>query len=176
MHYGNQSCLGLQMQNTTELLVIELGMSLQSFQEDYKVCQHWVTHSWMKLAWEKAHNLWVEIDIANLPVHPPRERDLWHMKKFVRMNYNSNDLRRLNRVGLHQEVLFLLDVMDASGQAIYRKYLNPKLMDESWPSLSFPIKQPATQDFKLWKATIPQIRALGGCLHLGGYKEQEHKI
>jgi hypothetical protein len=37
MHYGNQSCLGLQMQNTTELLVIELGMSLQPFQEDHEV-------------------------------------------------------------------------------------------------------------------------------------------
>jgi hypothetical protein len=29
MHYGNQSCLGLKMQNTTDLLVMELGMSLQ---------------------------------------------------------------------------------------------------------------------------------------------------
>jgi hypothetical protein len=31
MHYGNQSCLGLKMQNTMELLVMELGMSLQPF-------------------------------------------------------------------------------------------------------------------------------------------------
>ncbi len=28
VHYRNQSCLGLKMQNTTELLVMELGMSL----------------------------------------------------------------------------------------------------------------------------------------------------
>ena len=92
------------------------------------------------------------------------------------MNYNSNDLWRLNRVWLHQEVLFLLHVMDISGQAIDRKYLDPKPMDESWSSLNFPIKQPATQDFKLWKADVLQIQALGGHLHLGGYKEQGHKI
>ncbi len=26
---------------------------------------------------EKAHHLRVEIDIADLPVHPPQERDSW---------------------------------------------------------------------------------------------------
>jgi hypothetical protein len=71
------------MQNSTELLVIELGMFLQPFQEDHEACQHWVMHSLMKLVWEKAHHLRVEIDIANLPVHPPRERDSWLMKDFV---------------------------------------------------------------------------------------------
>ena len=48
MHYGNQSCLGLKMQTSMELLVIELGMSLQPFQVDYVNCQKWVTHLWMK--------------------------------------------------------------------------------------------------------------------------------
>jgi hypothetical protein len=83
----------------------------------------------MTLVWGKAHHLWVEIDIVNLPVHSPRERDLWLMKEFVQMNYNSNDLQRLNRVRLHQEVLFLSDVMDISSRAIDRKYLDPKPMD-----------------------------------------------
>jgi hypothetical protein len=124
----------------------------------------------------KAYHLWVEIDIANLSVHLPRERDSWLMKEYVRMNYNSDDLRRLNRVWLHQEVLFLLDVMDTGGRAINKKYLDSKPINESWSSLSFLIKQPATRDFKLWKAAIPQIRALGVRFHLSNYKEQGHKI
>jgi hypothetical protein len=151
-------------------------MSLQPFQEDYEAYQHWVTHSLMKLVWEKAHHLRVEIDITDLPVHPPQERDSWLMKEFFPMNYNSDDLWRLNRVRIHWEVLILLDVIDASSWAINRKYLDPKPMDESWSSLSFLIEQPATQDFKLWKAAIPQIRALGGRLRLRDYKEQGHKI
>ncbi len=81
----------------------QVGNVPTTFQEDHEACQHWVTHSWMKLVWEKAHHLWVKIDIANLPVHPPQERDLWLIKEFVQMNYNSDDLRRLNRVWLHQE-------------------------------------------------------------------------
>ncbi len=79
------------------------------------------------------------------------------MQAFFRMNYNCNDLRRLNQVRVHQEVLLLLDVMDASGQAIDRKYLDPRPMGEAWSSLIFPIKQPPPQDFRLWKAAIPQI-------------------
>jgi hypothetical protein len=65
----------------------------------------------------------VKIEIVDLPVHPPRERDTWLMQKFIKLNYSSKDLLRLNRVCLHQEVLFLSDVMDASSRALDRKYL-----------------------------------------------------
>jgi len=34
MHYGSLSCLGINMQTSVELLVIELGLSLQPFVED----------------------------------------------------------------------------------------------------------------------------------------------
>ncbi len=48
MHYGSPSCLSINMQTSVELLVIELGLSLQPFAEDYDACQHWVTPSWLK--------------------------------------------------------------------------------------------------------------------------------
>ena len=176
MHYGNQSCLGLKMQNTVEQLVIELGMSSQPFQEDYGGCKLWVTHSWIKSVWEKASRLRIIIDIADIPVAPPRERDSWLMQEFVKLNYSGDDLRRLNRVRVHQEVLFLSDVMDASGRAIDRRYLTPRPMEETWSTLSFPNEQPARRDFHLWQSAIPSIRALGGRLHLGEFIRQGHKI
>ena len=111
----------------------------------------------MKLVWEKAHHLRVEIDIADIPVHPPWERDSWLMQEFACMNYKCNDLRSLNQVRVHQEVLFLLDVMDASCRATNRKYLDPRPIGEAWSSLTFSIKQPPTQDFRLWKTATPQI-------------------
>ncbi len=52
MHFGSPSCLGINMQTSVELLVIELGLSLQPFTEDYDACQHWVTPSWLKSVWE----------------------------------------------------------------------------------------------------------------------------
>ncbi len=71
MHYGSQSCQGLNMQASLELLVIEMGFSLQLFKENYNTCQHWVTISWMKLVWEKASILDFKIQIAPLPLQPP---------------------------------------------------------------------------------------------------------
>jgi hypothetical protein len=102
------------------------------------------------------------IDIADIPVAPPRERDSWLMQEFVRLNYSGDDLRRLNRVRVHQEVLFLSDVMDARGRAIDRRYLTPQPMEETWSTLSFPNEQPARRDFQLWQSAILSIRALGG--------------
>jgi hypothetical protein len=78
----------------------------------------------MKLVWEKASCVQVEIEIADLPVHPPREWDTWLMQEFVRLNYSSEDLQRLNRVQVHQEVLFLSDVMVASSRVLDRNTSN----------------------------------------------------
>jgi hypothetical protein len=48
MHYGSHSCLGLNVLISLELFIIEMGMSLQPFNEPYNTCQHWVTVSWLK--------------------------------------------------------------------------------------------------------------------------------
>jgi hypothetical protein len=75
MHYGSQSCLGLNMQASLVLLLIKMGISLQPFKEDCNTCQHWVTLSWLKPVWGKASNLDIKIQIPPLLLQPPRERD-----------------------------------------------------------------------------------------------------
>jgi hypothetical protein len=125
MHYGCQNCLGLELQTTMELLVIELGLSAQPLQENYDRHHQRVTHSWMKSVWEKAHRLKVTVTLADLPSQPPWERDSWLMKELDQLDYTGEELLRLNRVRLHQQVLYLSDVMDASGRALDRKYLHP---------------------------------------------------
>jgi hypothetical protein len=86
------------MQNFTELLVMELGMFLEPFQEEYTAYHYWVTHLWVKLVQEKASWVWVVIEIADLLVHPPQERDSWLIQEPARLNYSSKTLRRLNCV------------------------------------------------------------------------------
>ncbi len=156
--------------------MIELGLLAQPFQEDFEQHHHRVTHSWLKLVWEKAHCLQINIMLVDLPVQPPRERDLWLMQELYRLNYNSEELLRLNRVRLHQQVLYLSDVVDASGRAIDQKYLRPRPRLESWSSLVFPLEYPTPRDFRLWRKAIPQIRALGRRLYLGKYVRPGHKI
>jgi hypothetical protein len=121
MHYGSQSCLGLNMKASLELLVIKMGTSLQPFKEDYNTCQHWVTLLWLKSVGEKVSNLDINIQIAPLPLQPPRECDSWLMTEFIRLNYDAQALHQLNRAHTYQQVIFLLDIMDASERAIEQK-------------------------------------------------------
>ena len=64
-HYGSESGVGIHHQKSMELMVIELGNSLQSLQ-DYSAYQGRVTHSWLKTLWEKAHKFCMQIFIAPL--------------------------------------------------------------------------------------------------------------
>ena len=176
MHYGSRYCLGLNMQASLELFIIELGLSLQPFTESYHTCQHWVTPSWFKSIWEKASILEITIELAPLPLQPPRECDSWLMAEFVRLDYDRQELQRLNRVRLHQQAIFLSDVMDASGRAIDKNYLTRRPYNETWSTLIFPKEDPPHADFLLWQNAILQIRALGGRLHIGDQLHEGHKI
>ncbi len=79
------------------------------------------------------------------------------MVEFIRMNYNTQLLCKLNRVRLPQQVIFLSDVMDASGRAIERKYLEARPWNKRWSSLIFPKERPSDSDFGLWNEAILQI-------------------
>ena len=176
MHYGSHSCLGLNMQTSVELFIIEMGMSPQPFKESYQTCHHWVTPSWFKSIWEKASTLDIEIELAQLPLQPPRERDSWLMAEFIRLNYDQHVLKKLNRVRIHQQVIFLSDVMDASGRVIDQTYLERQYHNEKGSKLIFPKEDPSDSDFRLWNVAIPQIRAMGGRLHIGANLREGHKI
>jgi hypothetical protein len=149
MHYGSQSCQGLNMQAPLELLVMEMGLSLQPFKENYNTCQHRVMLSWMKSVWEKASILVIEIQIAPLPLQPLQEHDSWIMAEFIRLNYDTQSLQQLNRVRIHQQVIFLLDVMDASERALEKKYQYRRPTSKQWTTLIFPKEDPSRSDFHL---------------------------
>ena len=122
-HYGCQSGLGLQMQTSLELLVIELGRSIQPFGEDYNLYQEWVTHSWLKSLWEKLSILLIDIKLGLLPLQLPHSvNDYWLMIKLEKI-CTPDELRRLNRVQLHQQVIFGSDIMDTGDRCSEKKYL-----------------------------------------------------
>ena len=176
MHYGSPSCLGINMQTSVKIMVIELGLSLQPFAEDYNACQYWDTPLWLNSVWEKSFKNRIDIQLAHIPLQPPRERNSWIMAEFIRMNYNTQSLCKLKRVRLHQQVIFLSDMMDASGRATELKYLEERPWNEQWSSLIFPKERPSDSNFRLWNAAPPQIRALRGRLHIVRHLRQGHKV
>ena len=72
----------------------------------------------------------------------------WHSKKY---------LRRLNRVRVHQQVLFLSDVLGASGKSLDKKYLKQRGEGEQWSTFRFPKENPLRKDFRLWQQVIAQL-------------------
>jgi hypothetical protein len=115
LHYGSESGVGIHLQTSMELMVIELGNLLQPLQADYSAYQGRVTHSWLKTLWEKAQKFIVK---ALLELSFPRENDAWIMDLFEAAGYSGDVLLRLNRLRCHQQVLFWSDVVDARGTEI----------------------------------------------------------
>ena len=95
------------MSVSIEMLIVELGVLVHPFQESSKRYKDWVTWIWMVSVWEKCDMFKVVIDINDNFLKMPREGDKWIMKLFVQEGFNKEDLLRLNRFRVHQQVLFL---------------------------------------------------------------------
>ena len=122
-HYGSSSSLGVHMQVSMEMLVIEGGISLQILSEPFSTYGKGVTHSWLRSVWEKIDMFGFKVEICELPLQFLRESDGWIMRAFSQLDFDKDELLRLNQVWCHQQVLFISDVFDASGRAVDRKYL-----------------------------------------------------
>jgi hypothetical protein len=75
MHLGCSTATGRFMQISYSLLLVELGMSFQPLQEDYDKHNHLVTHSWMKMLWEKVSMFGITVTTPSALGGFPREGD-----------------------------------------------------------------------------------------------------
>ena len=148
-HYGSSSSLGVHMQVSMEMLVIEGGISLQILLEPFSTYGKRVTHSWLRSVWEKIDMFGFRVEIRDLPVQFPRKNDGWIMRAFACLDFDEDELLHLNRVRCHQQVLFISDIFDASGRAVDRKYLEQRPVEEAWSTLIFPQEHPPRRDFNL---------------------------
>ena len=126
MHYGCPSNDGMMLKLSLESLILELGCTDQPFQESYKRYGSWVTDCWLKSLWEKCAKFDVNVVFNDIPLEMPREGDKWLMLLFREAGFAVAELKRLNRVRLHQQVLFLSCVLGASGKHLDTKYLKKR--------------------------------------------------
>jgi hypothetical protein len=68
MHYGCHTATGQFKQTLYSLFYLELSLLFQPLQELYQKYGHLVTHSWMKMLWEKLSMFNVHTVIADLPL------------------------------------------------------------------------------------------------------------
>jgi hypothetical protein len=60
-------------------------------------------------------------------------------------------------VRCYQQVIFLSDILIASGRAVDTKYTRRHPQNETWSMAIFPEEKPSTQDFRLWKQVLAEL-------------------
>ena len=70
------------------------------------------------MLWEKISMIGVKIIVADLAMEYPWERDWFVMQLLFEMGYPWEILQRLNRVHIFLQVLFLSNILTASGNKI----------------------------------------------------------
>ena len=95
---------------------------------------------------------------------------------FLRLDFTKDELLLLNKVRIHQQVLFYSDVMDVQGTALDRRYLSSRLWADTWSTHKFPQQQPPRKDLKLWAKALLQLWYVQQGMTLGRYIAPGHKV
>ena len=118
------------MQVTMEVFLTELGISAQPLQESYEQYGKWITSTWLKSVWEKVKMFSITVEIAPLPVCPPREGDTWFMQAAMEAGItNTNERRILKQFCCRQQVLYVSYVLDAGGKCLNKIYIGHRKPD-----------------------------------------------
>jgi hypothetical protein len=177
MHYGCHTALGTELQTSLGLLLVELGMSFQPLQLSYADFGNMVTTSWLKWVWEKLSRFKFAVTVHNLRSVFPREGDDWLMARLIAIGYRGDDLRTLNRVRKHQQVLFLSNILGAGGESLDKRYLQKRQGTERWSTMKLSWEVVTEVKMHLWRMAITQVTAAVPVRNrLGTFHEEGHKI
>ncbi len=157
MHYGCNTATGQLMQTLYSLFFSELGLSFTPLQESYSRYSFIVTHSWMKTLWEKVSKFDIKIVMTAVSQKFPREGNQFIMQVLAQKGYDSDALLWLNRVRISLQLLFMSDILTASGNIINTEILSRRLPEVSNSDMRWPQEQPTNSDMQLWKNTILSI-------------------
>ena len=117
------------------------------------------------------------VKVCNIPLLQPRKSDKWMMMELKRKGHSTEDIHRFNRVRVHQQVLFLSDVLGVSGKSLEKKYLKQRGKGEQWYNFWSPKEKPPRKDFWLWQQEIAQLIPARGIMDiLGNFKAPPNKI
>jgi hypothetical protein len=171
MHYGSRSAPGDFMKTSYGYLTLELGISFQPLQTSYSRFSFMATHSWMKMLWEKADKFGLTIKTAIGSLAFPRRGDKFRMLVLMERGHSRETIRRLNRVRIHMQVLFLSDVLTVLGNKIDEAVLRPLQPTKRASMLNWLREEPTEADMMLWKEALEDIcpsrrrlNCLGDCV------------
>jgi hypothetical protein len=111
----------------------------------------------MKMLWEKLSMFDIHTVVADLTMEFPRERDQFIMQVLVRAGYTDKALSCLNRVRVSLQLLFMLDILTASGNKVNADILSCRPQGEAWSRMRWPNEHPTDSDMRLWRDAMISI-------------------
>jgi hypothetical protein len=168
MHYGCRLALGDFMIMSYSYLTLEVGVSFQPLQALYSRFSFLAMHSWMKMLWEKVDKFGVIIKAARGPLAFPQLGDKFLMLVLMERGYSREIIRRLNRVRIHKQVLFLLDVLTVSGNRIDAMALHLHPTTDRMSMLNWPKEEPTLADMILWREALEDSARVDGASTASG--------
>ncbi len=136
-----------------------------------------VCHTWMKMLWEKVSMFGIIVTTPLALGGFLREGDDFIMQVILWAGYNSDEVKRINRVRVSMQVLFMSDILTASEHMIAPDILSPRPRGETRSSMRWPNEQPTSSDMTLWRNAMQAIcpsRCLGR--GVGRFIKQTHWI
>jgi hypothetical protein len=131
----------------------------------------------MKMLWEKADKFGLTIKTAIGSLAFPRRGDKFLMLVLMERGHSRETIRRLNRVRIHMQILFLLDVPTVSGNKIDEAVLQPRQPTERASMLNWLREEPTEADMMLWKEALEDICPSRHRLNcLGEFVAKSHRI
>jgi hypothetical protein len=79
------------------------------------------------------------------------------MRVFITAGYRGDTLWQLNRVQISLQVLFLSNVLTASGGKVSLDILSRQPKGEVWSTMRWPTERPTDSDMQLWNDALSSI-------------------
>jgi hypothetical protein len=99
------------------------------------------------------------------------------MQLLMRAGYTDKALSCLNRVRVSLQLLFMLDILTASGKKVKADILSCRPQGEAWLMMRWPDKHPTDSDMRLWRDIMISIcPSRSSTSHIGRFTGHLHKI
>ncbi len=92
--------------------------------------------------------------IVNAGMVYPQEGDRFIMQAFFEKGYSRKTLLRLNRVQIYWQVLFLSNILTASGNKIDTEMIAQHKIQRKRSQMRWPMEHPTESDFQLWRDAV----------------------
>jgi hypothetical protein len=96
----------------------------------------------MKILREKLSIFNMQVIVADQPKEFPIEGNQFIMQVLINAGYANKTLVQLNIVRVSLQLLFMLDILTASGNKISIEILAHCLQGDAWSNVRWPIKHP----------------------------------